>query len=92
MIWSKEKNVIEELLKTYWYLFLNNEEFSPQQITWNLIKLVSKSTLTESTSLEEMIYYILNWNKNIDPKELDKKKDMFNFRSDIYSNLWEIFT
>jgi len=39
-----------------------------------------------------MIYYILNWNKNIDPKDLDKKKDLFNFRSDIYSTLWEIFT
>jgi len=25
LIWSKEKNVIEELLKTYWILFLNNE-------------------------------------------------------------------
>ena len=93
LIWTKDKPVKEELLKSYWLLYFDPNEFSSKQIALNMIKLLMESTLTEATSLEELLNYMLDWNSNIDEKEKDKdkKKDLFNISSSVFQALWDTF-
>ena len=84
LIWSKEKNIKEEIAKTYWTLFLNDREFSNKQISENLVKLMNNLTLTEATSLEELISFILDHTQSD-----DKKK--FSLTLNIHKEIWNIF-
>lgn len=59
LIWSKEKSVKEEVISTYYQLYLNQEQLPPNRIAKNLIQLLQDSDITESTSLEEVIFHYL---------------------------------
>jgi hypothetical protein len=61
LIWSKEKNVKEDLIKSYWSLFLDSRALGAEKVAQNLVRLYQEANLTERTSLEEMILFILNW-------------------------------
>lgn len=39
LVWNKEKGVREELLRTYYYLYLDEKVFSTETISMNLINL-----------------------------------------------------
>lgn len=93
LIWTKDKPVKEELLKSYWLLYFDPNEFNSKQIALNMIKLLMESTLTEATSLEELLNFMLDWNNNIDDKEKEKekKKDLFNISSSVFQALWDTF-
>ena len=88
LIWSKEKVVIEELLRAYWQLYFDTDRYTPEKVAGNLIHLYNRANLTEKTSLEEMITYVLSPATD----EKDKKiKDMFYFPDSVFKILWNIF-
>ena len=91
LIWSKDKAIKEEVLKSYWQLIFDPKEFEARTIAINLITLLNESTLTEATSLEELLNFLLDWNNQIEEREKDKKKDMFQIPANVYKNFWEIF-
>lgn len=51
----------EELIKTYWTLFFDEQKLKRDGVANNLIKLFKDATLTEITSLEELLIQIINW-------------------------------
>lgn len=73
LIWSKEKHIKEELIKAYWVLYLDEKAFKPEAVAKNLVYLFKKASLTDLTSLEELLLSILKWNSNLEDKELEKK-------------------
>jgi condensin complex subunit 1 len=88
LIWSKEKTIIEELFRAYWQLYFDTDRYSPEKVAGNLIHLYNRANLTEKTSLEEIILYILSPATD----EKDKKmKDMFYFPDAVFKILWNIF-
>jgi hypothetical protein len=56
LIWSKEKNIKEELMRAYWSLYIDENEHESEGVAINLIKLFKNATLTETTSLEELLF------------------------------------
>ena len=60
LIWSKERNVQIELILAFWHLFLNPEVFTTERQAYNLIGLFKGATLSELTSLEELIMHVLS--------------------------------
>ena len=91
LIWTKEKSTKEEVLKAYWQLLFDPKEFDSKAIANNLITLLNESNLTEATSLEELLNFMMDWNNQIEEKERDKKKDMYQIPPAVYKNLWETF-
>lgn len=91
LIWSKDKAIKEEVLKAYWQLFFDPKEFSSHIIAHNLISLLNESSLTEATSLEELLNFMIDWNNQIEEKEKDKKKDLYQISPSVYICLWETF-
>lgn len=91
LVWSKEKSIKEESLKSYWQLIFDPNIFDSKAIANNLINLLNESTLTEATSLEELLNYMMDWNNQIDEKDREKKRDLYQIPSAVYKNLWEIF-
>lgn len=91
LIWSKDKAIKEEVLKAYWQLVFDPKVFDSKTIANNLITLLNESTLTEATSLEEMLNFLLDWNNQIEEKDREKKKDLFQIPAGVYKNLWENF-
>ena len=90
LIWSKEKSIVEELLRAYWKLYFDPKSLNPEKIAWNLINLFSNSNLTEKTSLEEILVVILDDTKQI--SENDKKnKEIFMINHSVFKFLWNIF-
>mmetsp|Transcript_10623 Transcript_10623/g.9190 ORF Transcript_10623/g.9190 Transcript_10623/m.9190 type:complete len:400 (+) Transcript_10623:1396-2595(+) len=88
LIWSKERATIEELLNCYWQLYFDTELYSSERVAGNLIHLYNRSNLTERTSLEEVIAYVLTPPQD----EKDKKiKDIFYFPDPVFKILWNIF-
>jgi len=88
LIWSKEKLVLEELLKAYWKLYFDAKAFSSEQIAWNLINLYTAGNLTERTSFEEMLLTVLDTAG--DEKE-QKLRENFTFHAPVFKFLWNIF-
>jgi len=89
LIWSKERNIIEELLNAYWQLYFDADTYSPERVAGNLIHLYNRSNLTERTSLEEVLSFVLD-EKSDDEKEA-KLKEAFNFPDSVFKILWNIF-
>ena len=77
LIWSKEKTVVNEVIKTYWSLFLDKELFTNKVIAENLVMLLNRSTLSESTSLEEMLNSVTG--KEVQYEEENNKKSVIHF-------------
>ena len=90
LIWSKEKTIVEELLKAYWKLFFDPKQFTPEKIALNLIALFSSANLTEKTSLEELLTHVLDENKQAQENE-KKNKEIFTFNSQMFKFLWNIY-
>ena len=91
LIWTKEKSIKEEVVKAYWQLVFDPKEFDSKSIANNLITLLNESSLTEATSLEELLNFMNDWNNQIEEKDREKKKDMYQIPTAVYKNLWEIF-
>ena len=88
LIWSKERVIIEELLKAYWQLYFDTEVYSTEKVAGNLIHLYNRANLTEKTSLEELISFVISPATD----EKDKKlKEMFYFPDPVFKILWNIF-
>ena len=92
LIWSKDKVIKEEVLKAYWQLFFDPKEFDSSSISYNLIHLLNESNLTEATSLEELLNFMIDWNNLIEEKDREKKKDLYQISPQVYIKLWETFT
>lgn len=88
LIWSKERAITEELLRAYWQLYFDCEAYTTEKVAGNLIHLYNRANLTEKTSLEELISYVLS--PATDDKE-KKMKDMFYFPEAVFKILWNIF-
>jgi len=91
LIWSKERNVKEELIKAYYSLFFDQSRFEMKKIADNLLELFRNSNLAERTCLEELIDQIMNWNQRLDEKERDRKKDLYIIKMQVFIHIWEIF-
>ena len=63
LVWSKEKTIKEELLKTYWQLFFEPKEFTPKVVGKNLINLFKNANLTQLTQLEEILVNFMTYDK-----------------------------
>jgi condensin complex subunit 1 len=59
LIWSKERNVQIELILAFWHLFLSPDCYTQEKQAYNLIGLFKGATLSELTSLEELISHVL---------------------------------
>ena len=92
LVWSKEKAVKEELINTFFLLYLNDKEYELSEISSTLVSLAINSTLSEMTSLEELLLHIIDWNSKIDSKEAEKKKNMYYFPAGVYPILWDKFS
>lgn len=92
LIWSREKSVKEELLKAYWALYLDEKVFKAEGVARNLAFLFKKATLTDLTSLEELVINIQRWNESLEEKEREKKQDYFYLSAKTLDKVWEIFT
>jgi condensin complex subunit 1 len=42
LVWSKDKVIKEEIVNSYYNIYMNIEEFSPKIIAFNLINLLSE--------------------------------------------------
>ena len=91
LIWSKEKTIQEELLKAYWSLYLNDKEFDHKVIGKKLVHLLNNSTISEATSLEELLSHIIDWDHKIEEKDKEKKKGIYYIKDGVFKGLWEIF-
>jgi condensin complex subunit 1 len=91
LIWSKEKTIQEELLKAYWSLYLNDKEFEHRVISKKLVNLLNSSTISEATSLEELLCHIIDWDHKIEEKDKEKKKGIYYIKEGVFKGLWEIF-
>jgi condensin complex subunit 1 len=91
LIWSKEKTIQEELLKAYWSLYLNDKEFEHRAISKKLVNLLNSSTISEATSLEELLCHIIDWDHKIEEKDKEKKKGIYYIKEGVFKGLWEIF-
>ena len=54
LVWSKEKTIKEELLKNHWL-----KEFTPKVVGKNLINLFKNANLTQLTSLEILVNFMI---------------------------------
>ena len=59
LIWSKERNIQIELILSFWYLYLNPQCWTTEKQAYNLISCFKGATLSELTSLEELINMIM---------------------------------
>lgn len=91
LIWSKDKLIKEEVLKAYFQLFFDPKEYDSLQISSNIIALLNESNLTEATSLEELLSFMIDWNNQIEEKDKEKKRDLYQISPNVYKNLWETF-
>jgi condensin complex subunit 1 len=91
LIWSKEKSIREELVKAYWTLFFNDSLYDSKTVARTLINLQNQSTLTETTSLEELLNYIMDWNNQIEEKDKEKKRNMYYINDSVIRSLWDLF-
>ena len=91
LIWSKEKNIKERVIEAYWVLFFDEKKYKAEGVAKNMIQLFKNATLSDKTSLEELLKSIVLWDDNLEDKEKEKKKGAFYFRRVVYDNLWEIF-
>ncbi len=89
LIWCKEKSVREELLKTYWQLYINEYEFKSEQVAWNLINIFNTSSLAEITSLEELLYVYLD--QPLQVEDQNKKKEIYTIHPPVFRKLWDVF-
>ena len=55
LVWSKEKQIKEEVIKAYWNLYLDESEYKIEGVANNIIELFEKAALTELISLEELL-------------------------------------
>lgn len=92
LIWSKDKTIKEEVVKAYFQLFFDPKEYDSFQISSNIISLLNESNLTEATSLEELLSFMIDWNNQIEEKDKEKKRDLYQISPNVYKNLWETFT
>ena len=88
LVWSKEKTILEELLKAYWKLYFDPKAFSSEQISWNLINIYTASNLTEKTSLEELMLTVLDQPDDMKDR---KMREEFTFHGPVFKILWNIF-
>lgn len=78
------------MLKAYWRLYFDPRAFSSEQIAWNLINLYSSGSLTERTSIEELILTVLD--KPIEEKDPNASlKEDRTFHTNVFKILWNIF-
>ena len=89
LIWSKERGIIEELLNAYWQLYFDVETYSAEKVAGNLIHLYNRSNLTEKTSLEELLSFVLT--TEYDDDKAMKLREAFNFPDSVFKILWNIF-
>jgi condensin complex subunit 1 len=47
LVWSKDKSVKDEVISSYWNLFMDRKEFKSKKIAENLISLLNDTNLTE---------------------------------------------
>ena len=55
LIWSKERSIQIEVILAYWHLFLNPQCWTSEQQAYNLIECFIGATLSEFTSLDELL-------------------------------------
>lgn len=89
LIWNKEKSVKDQLLQAYWTLFLDDKVFKHDGVAKNLISLYKNANLTEKTSLDELLTYVMKWKdldvkENKDKKVVDKKKLIYGISNSVY--------
>lgn len=88
LIWSKERGIIEELLRAYWQLYFDYEAYSTEKVAGNLIHLYNRSNLTEKTSLEELLSFVVD---TTDDEKDTKLREAFAFPDSVFKILWNIF-
>lgn len=47
LVWSKDRSIKEEVLSTYWSLYMNSKELKAKGIAKNLISLMVDTNITE---------------------------------------------
>ncbi|KAL4489279.1 hypothetical protein ABPG72_006343 [Tetrahymena utriculariae] len=92
LIWSKEKAVKEEVMQTYWSIYMNNKEQKPQRIAKNLINLMIDTNITEASSFEELLLSMMDTHK-ISQEELKSQNlKAYPIQDQVFAEVWEIFT
>lgn len=94
LIWSQEEIIKEEVLNTYWQVYMQPDKFKEQDISGNLINLLCGTTLSQQHSFEELILSILKkkqFNKKDAPGSRTKIKDISQFFKNIFKFSWDFF-
>ena len=57
LIWSKDKAIKEEVILTYWSLYIDYKDNN--KVAWNIINLLKDLNISELTSIEELLNNML---------------------------------